>query len=74
MLRKPLVIGSDQVTNQHTDDILYVPNTLEEFSSMLATIPLQFFSNWQCIYTRAGEPHNRLSHWQSDRTRRLSAC
>ncbi len=35
--------GDEQI-RQHTDDVLYVPATREEFSSMLASIPLQLFA------------------------------
>ncbi len=34
----------DEKIRQHADDILYVPNTLEEFSPILATVPLQLFA------------------------------
>jgi glucosamine--fructose-6-phosphate aminotransferase (isomerizing) len=35
--------GDEQI-KQHADDILYVPATLETFSPLLATIPLQLFA------------------------------
>jgi glutamine---fructose-6-phosphate transaminase (isomerizing) len=34
----------DEKIRQHADDILYVPDTLEEFSPILATVPLQLFA------------------------------
>ncbi len=34
----------DEKIREHADDILYVPNTLEELSPLLVTIPLQLFA------------------------------
>ncbi len=43
---KVLVIATegDEKIRQHADDVLYVPATLEAFSPLLATIPLQLFA------------------------------
>ena len=43
---KVLVIATegDEKIRQHADDVLYVPSTLEAFSPLLATIPLQLFA------------------------------
>jgi glucosamine--fructose-6-phosphate aminotransferase (isomerizing) len=34
----------DEKIRQHADDVLYVPYTLEEFSPILTTVPLQLFA------------------------------
>ncbi len=34
----------DERIREHADDVLYVPETLEEFSPLLATVPLQLFA------------------------------
>ncbi|TME04330.1 MAG: glutamine--fructose-6-phosphate transaminase (isomerizing) [Chloroflexi bacterium] len=34
----------DEAIRQHADDVLYVPSTLEVFSPLLASIPLQLFA------------------------------
>ena len=34
----------DEAIKQHADDVLYVPATLEVFSPLLASIPLQLFA------------------------------
>src|SRR5437588_717345 len=36
--------AGDEAIRQHADDILYVPTTLEVFSPLLASIPLQLFA------------------------------
>ncbi|MFL5652762.1 MAG: glutamine--fructose-6-phosphate transaminase (isomerizing) [Ktedonobacteraceae bacterium] len=36
--------AGDEAIRQHADDILYVPSTLEVFSPLLASIPLQLFA------------------------------
>jgi glutamine---fructose-6-phosphate transaminase (isomerizing) len=39
----------DEKIRQHADDILYVPNTLEEFSPVLVTVPLQLFAYYVAV-------------------------
>ena len=34
----------DKAIQQHADDVLYVPETLEAFSPLLASVPLQLFA------------------------------